>query len=61
MAETVSIVSQLDDKPLAADAKAKVQTALKKTLAAEIIPTVGGVGGTHHWSSTHISVVFDKA
>ena len=60
MAETITIVSELDDKPLVADVKAKVHSALKKTLAAEIIPTVGGVVGTHHWSSTHISIVFDK-
>jgi hypothetical protein len=60
MAETITIVGELDGKPLASATQTKVQDALKKTLTAEIIPAVGGVVGTHHWSSTHISIVFDK-
>ena len=56
-----TIVGEADGKPLSDDVKTKVQDALKSAIEKELIPTVGGIVGTHHWSVTHGSIVFDES
>jgi hypothetical protein len=61
MAEAVTIVGDVDGKPLFASnaVKAKVHQALKKVIENELIPTVGGIVPNRHVSITHFSIVFD--
>lgn len=61
MAEAVTVVGDVDGRPLfVSDAvKARVHQALKTTIENELIPTVGGIVPNRHVSITHFSVVFD--
>jgi hypothetical protein len=54
--QTFTIDGKLDDKPISHELKTKVQTALKGALEKELT-----VVGTHHFSTTHISIVYDQA
>ena len=59
---TAAVVGEVDGKALSKEQKSKVEHALKAVVESELIPPGGGGGivGTHHWSVTHFSVVFDE-
>jgi hypothetical protein len=54
MAETITVDGKLDDKPISHELKTKVQHALKGALEKELV-----IKGNHHFSTTHISIVYD--
>jgi hypothetical protein len=53
-----TVEGSIDNAPLAAGVKAKVQTALKSSLEAEL--TLVGIVPTHHASLTHFSITWDQ-
>jgi hypothetical protein len=61
MADAVTVVGDVDGKPLfSSDAvKQRVQHALKTAIQHELMPTVGGIAPNRHASIIHTSIVFD--
>jgi hypothetical protein len=58
---TTAVVGEVDSKSLTKSQKTKVEHALKSVVESELIPAGGGsIVGTHHWSVTHFSVVFEE-
>jgi hypothetical protein len=60
---TTTIVGEVDGKAITKEQKTKVENALKSVVERELIPPVsggGGIVGTHHWSVTHFSIVFEE-
>jgi len=59
MAAKITLDGKIDDKPMPAALKTKVESALKSSLESEL--KVGGIVPTHHFSVTHFSIVYDQA
>ena len=58
---TTATVGEVDGKTLTKDQKSKVEHALKSVVQSELTPVGGGgIVGTHHWSVTHFSIVFEE-
>lgn len=59
MAGKATLEGNVDDKPIPAHVKAKVESTLQSAIEKEL--SVGGIVPSRHFSVTHFSVVFSKA